>query len=501
MGIIIRQSIKHSLVNFFGTAIGAISILFIYPYNDELYGFAQWFYNTSFVLVPFASLGVLSLVVKFYPNYEKAKKTTGFTSLIGVLLLTAFSIFITLFLIFETQFIQFLDFILDASKIADFKWLLLPLTGLLCLETWLRFQSANQKRIVIPSIITQLGYKIFLPSLILISVIYNINNEQAGMSIVGFFLFAVIALFLYLRRINGFNLGKPVLPKQVDLDKKSVASYGLFGSLNSIGNSLSFRIDSVMIPLIIDFGSNGIYNKILFISNVIGIPSNSIASIASPIISEAFEKNDMAKVSDIYRRSSANLFLVGSFLFLLIWFNLSSIISLSVDPTTFPNAAKILLFLGAAKIIDMITSLNNQILIYSKKYKYNLLFLLLLGTINVYLNYKWISDPQYGIVGAAMATFTSMLIYNTFKYLFIWHQFKMQPLSLETIKILIVAMVSFGILWIIPSFSNPFIHIILYSGILCLVYFASIYLMQITKDSHELLHNFTDKLLKRNNGI
>ena len=57
MGIIKRQSIKNSIVNYVGVFIGAISVIFIYPLIDkEDLGSIQFTLNTAILFAPFASV-------------------------------------------------------------------------------------------------------------------------------------------------------------------------------------------------------------------------------------------------------------------------------------------------------------------------------------------------------------------------------------------------------------------------------------------------------------
>ena len=57
MGIIKRQGGKHAILQYLGVGIGAISTLFIYPLNAELYGFAQFLIATAFLFFPLAIVG------------------------------------------------------------------------------------------------------------------------------------------------------------------------------------------------------------------------------------------------------------------------------------------------------------------------------------------------------------------------------------------------------------------------------------------------------------
>ncbi len=65
-----------------------------------------------------------------------------------------------------------------------------------------------------------------------------------------------------------------------------------------------------------------------------------------------------------------------------------------------------MLFIGLGRMVDLVTGINGTILGTSPKYKYELYFSVTLAILTVVTNYMLI--PQYGINGAAFATFLSM---------------------------------------------------------------------------------------------
>ncbi|HQV98229.1 MAG TPA: hypothetical protein PLE29_11235, partial [Saprospiraceae bacterium] len=64
MGVIQRQSIKYTAINFIGTFLGFLSVIFIYNLDQLLYGTFQAIYGYAVLLVPFLSFGIQSAIVK-----------------------------------------------------------------------------------------------------------------------------------------------------------------------------------------------------------------------------------------------------------------------------------------------------------------------------------------------------------------------------------------------------------------------------------------------------
>lgn len=110
MGIIQRQSIKFSLVNLVATLIGVVSIMYIYPKDDELYGYANMLVSMAYLLLPFASLGITGVVVRFFREFKDDANNRGFLSLVLFISLVSNLIFVLAFYLFKDSFMHLLIF-------------------------------------------------------------------------------------------------------------------------------------------------------------------------------------------------------------------------------------------------------------------------------------------------------------------------------------------------------------------------------------------------------
>jgi O-antigen/teichoic acid export membrane protein len=222
-----------------------------------------------------------------------------------------------------------------------------------------------------------------------------------------------------------------------------------FSGLNALSANVTVRIDAIMIPLLLSLSSNGTYLILMFISNTIGIPNTSLNQIASPVVSESLENGDMQNIDNIYKKTSLNSFIIGAILFIILWAILPDIVSFMAKNNEIQPYLFVFFYLGIAKLIDMLTSVNTYIIIYSKYYRYNLLFLSTLAFLNIVLNYILILD--YGIVGAAMATAISMALYNIFKLIFIQIKFNLFPFTKSTLSIVLISILVFFISTKLPN--------------------------------------------------
>jgi len=290
MGIIQRQSIKQSLVNYIGVVIAAISTIFIYPQDIETYGLARFVIDTSLMFAPFILLGFGGVTIRFFPQFkDESKGHRGFL----FFLISAASIgsllFIVLAILFKDQFYS-----LYADKPAIYQRYLpylVPTAILLALFQLFYNYSSNFKRIVFPALFQNL-IKLSLPVLILLFIWNFISQSQIIYGIVLTYFIALAALIYYIHALGHLKL-KPdfslFIPKRI----KEIRSFALFNLFSNIGSILAFRIDIFMIATIMDYQSTGMYAIAAFIANTISIPTNAVNQIAAPIVTEAIKNEEM----------------------------------------------------------------------------------------------------------------------------------------------------------------------------------------------------------------
>ena len=197
----------------------------------------------------------------------------------------------------------------------------------------------------------------------------------------------------------------------------------------------------------------------------------------------------MAALSQLYQKSSLTLFIVSGILFLLILLNLNELYEFL--PEKYSGGFMIVFWVGLAKVFDALLGNNNSILFNSDYYTSILLFGVLLAVLAILFN-LWLI-PNFGIDGAAIASFSAFFVYNTLKLGYVKSKFKMQPFTNETVKVLGLLVV-IGIVFSTFSFSfHPLVNIVLKSILMILVYVTLLYRFKISED----VYGFLNKYLKR----
>ena len=206
----------------------------------------------------------------------------------------------------------------------------------------------------------------------------------------------------------------------------------------------------------------------------------SLASIAAPLLAQKIEDNKMDEVKVIYQKSSLNMTIIGAGLFFLIWTVLPYIFGLMPNPQVMQQGAYVVFFLGLAQVFDMMTGVNNEIISYSRYYRFTLYLTLFLAVINILANLWFI--PMYGLAGSALATCLSMFLFNIIKLVFIQVRFGFHPFTTRLIPAIAFCVASWLMARFLPETGSNVINLFYKAGAFTLLYGLAIWQFHISPD-------------------
>lgn len=491
MGVVIRQGLKTSAVNFVGVIVGILSTLFVYsnPANLPAYGFAVTLYMVSTFLAALVGNGVGSASVKYFAQFkrENEKYPSGFLMFLLSVLLGMVGFFI-LIIFFCNSYLYL------ALEAMNFETLFFKQhEGLICLmlvfttvTTLFSAYSSNFGRIAIPSLINNFGYKLWLPVIILLLQYKFIEEQAYYYMIVSFFIFSSFLIFIYLYKNSFFNFDFNFERYKSGIG--SLLSFSIISSLTGIGSLLAFRVDTIMITGLIGLKETGIYTIAMTIPVVLDIPNQALASITAPLIAKHWTTRDVKEIGILYKKGSVNLLLIGLLIALGGYFCYDDLSNISGNSDSFQSGKSAFVLLCIAKIIDMVTSVNGSIISYSKKYHVNLIFIIFLAISNITLNYYFI--PIYGILGAAIATLISIILFNLLKTVYIYISYDIHPFSKETFIALFIGAFVFIVASVLPELKFSFFNIVLKATVICLVYVFLVYKFKISSEANGILEKY-----------
>jgi O-antigen/teichoic acid export membrane protein len=484
MGIVIRQSIYSSIISYAGVVIGYINLLYLYPkfLSTDQIGLFRTIQDAAILFSPFAQFGLSQTIIRFYPQLARDKKSShSFISLMSLLALVGFALFFLLFKIFESSLLAYFQD--NAPEIIQYANLVLWLTLILVMVAVMEAFSRSLLKTVVPNLLREVMARLFLSVLVLLYFTETISFDQFILGSVISYLIWLLILMFYLwqqgelsLQTNFNSLDQKKLPELV---KYSLLSFAGMAGLILIG-----KIDSMMVSAMIGFSANAIYTTAFYMATVIEIPKRALSQIAMPLISRAFERNDIKEVASLYRKTSINQLIIGSLLLIGVWINLDSLFALMPKGEVFAVGKWVVIIVGAGKLVDMLFGPSSEIIVLSKYFKFNIVLILILAVLIVVSNNLLI--PRYGIVGAAWGAAFALVSFNAIKYLFIYSKYKIQPFDINTLKVLIIASIVLTANYFSYRSDSIMLDILLRSALTTLLYSGLILITKVSPEANEL---------------
>ena len=148
----------------------------------------------------------------------------------------------------------------------------------------------------------------------------------------------------------------------------------------------------------------------------------------------------------------------------------------------------IVIIVSFAKLYSMSIGCVNNIISNSKYYYYIFWFSIISSVLAVVLNLYLIQD--YGIIGAAYATFLVILIMNSLKLYLVNLKFKIHPYSFDTIKIIILTTFIYVIFYNLKLTFDPVISIAVKSLLILTLYTLAAYIFKLSDDVNIFIDKF-----------
>lgn len=479
MGIVVHQSIKNTIVTYFGFGIGAVNALFLYTnfLGKEHYGMVAFLLSAANIMMPLMAFGVNNTLIRYYSRYNTEEETEKFLSF---MLWMPLILIVPICLITYFAHHQIAYFILrENPTVEPFMWLI-PIIGI-CMGYFEVFYSWVKVHLhsVFGNMISEVLVRM-LVMFMLLAVHFNWISKDGfiyGLAIAYFLQFAL--MFVYAMHVK-FPRFKFSIPNNVT----DLFGYSFFVILSGGVAVLLMDFDKVMIPAYENIGSNALYSVAIFIATVIAVPGRAMLQIIYPITARLISENKQDELQDLYRKSAINLQVLGGLVMLAIFLNIKEMYKLI--PEEYSGGIWVVFMIGLAKFYDVILGNNNAIILNTKYYRWVLLFGLLLVLMMIVLNMIFI--PMYGIDGAALATLISVLVYNSIKLWFVVKKMGLFPFTKKTLYSFGIILLVFLLFFFWDFQFHAVINIIVKSSLIVVVYGYLNYKNRISPEINELLY-------------
>ena len=480
MGIVFKQTSWNIVTISIAILIGGVNTLYFYPefLKDDYYGLVVFLLATSNLLQPLMSFGAQHNIIKFFSSFNDKKKKDQFLSSV---------IFLPLFFIIPITFlvVQFHDIIAQFLSVKNpiiesYVWVIFLVSFATSYFEVFYSWSRVQFKSIFGNILKEIYPRISVLFLLILVSFEVLNKENFVWWLTGLYYLRLILMIVY-----SFYLYKPVFSITIPDNFKEILSYSFYILLAGSAASFLIDIDKYMIPQKQAISQTAYYAVAVFIATVVEIPGRAMFQILNPLVAKSLNDQNYSELKYLYKKSSENLLLISGLFFLLINLNIDSFYLL-LNNQFYSNASLVVLIISSAKLIQMSFGCGPAILATSTFYRITLPFSISMA-ISVYLLNDYLID-LYGINGAAISTFIVLLIFTILKILYIVFKIKIQPYSLNSLKILFSIFIVYLINYFINLDYNPLLNIFIRSVGITILYLIMIYFFGISQKLKNLLN-------------
>ncbi len=466
MGLIQKESIKLTVVFYLGSALGFLNriIFFANFLTATQVGLIGILTNVAMLYAQIATIGIPGISNRFFPFFNnKEKRHHGFFFWSNVFVFGGFLVCTLVFVLLKPLIIrQYID---NSPLFIDYYYYLIPLALAFVYFQFFEGYLRSLLKTVVPTFLNEVFSKLLQTICIGLFALKIVDFHQFVIIYVFCNFLITLVLLCYIIYLNQFFI-KPEKSRMYKRLIKPILTYGFFIVLLVIGSSILVSIDGLMIASKLNLAQAGIYTTIILLSTSLSLHFYSIQKITFPLVGRIWRDRNMVSVEDLYRKTTLVMMIIGGGGLLIMFGNIDSIFGFI--PKEYAIAKYSLFLLAIGRYAEMICGLNVIIVLTSKKYKYDLIFLLILLAMTIVLNLILI--PMYGITGAAIAVMFSLIIYSFLRVGLVWHFFKMQPFTLDCLWILLITIGTYFIVHFIPVLPNKYISICLNSAVIGIIY-------------------------------
>lgn len=494
MGIIQKQGVKSSFFIMMGFLIGAINLLVLFPMffskNDQ--GLVRAMLDIGATLSVFCTLGTLPVIYKFYPfyNHYLGPKKNELPFITLIINLIGFSLL--LFIGWQQK-----DFIIrklgKSPSLGQYFNYVYPYTFFLLIFYWLEAFAWGLRKGVYSNFLRETLIRILTTLLIIAFGLKYI--DLVGFLTLFSLLYVIPTLLLLINLIQSkqFSFKSLQISNVTRRLKGKMFSFALFVFAGQFFNLLARTNDTFMIVGLRGLSDASIFAIATYVSAILEIPQRSLNSISIPVLATSWKNKDFANIKHVYHKSVSNLLAIGLLLFGLIWLNTANLVAFlnwvsHKEAGGYDAIGKLIFILGLAKLIDLATGVNSQIIGTSNFWKFdfytNLFYILLSLPLNFYL------IKNYNLEGLAYSNLIALTLYNSIRFSFLYFKFKLQP---YTFKHGLFLLLSIGLILLVhqmPHANNILANILLQSTVFVISFYLLVSRINPAPEALEIVNNF-----------
>lgn len=482
MGVVVKQSVQNTIYTYMGFAIGAVNTLFLYTnfLSDQYYGLVGYILSASNILMPLLTFGVQNTLVKFYSSFKDDSEQGKFTYMMFLLPLL---IIIPVGILGIAGYDIVVSFLSRKNQIvSDYVWVIyITAIAMAYFEVFFAWTKVHMKT-VYGNFLKEVFLRIIV-MLLLFAVFFNWLSAEGF--IFGMMLAYILRMLLMM--LSAIKVKRPVLVRSLPNDSSKIIRYTSLIILAGSIAMILLDVDKFMIGQYESIENIAFYNVAVYMAAVIVVPARAMHQITYPLTARLLNEKDKAGLSNLYKRSSLNLFIIGGLIFLLVVLNANQLYL--IIPEQYRGGVSVVFLIAVAKLFECLLGNNNSILFNSDYYRMVLFFGVFLAVLTIFLNTVFI--PLWGINGAAFATLMSFVAYSLIKIWFVYNKLQMHPFTFKTLGTAIVLLIFTGLFYFWDFTFHPLVNIVLKGSVIAIGYLLVIIKLKLSDDIVDL----TEKIM------
>ncbi|HEV3414472.1 MAG TPA: polysaccharide biosynthesis C-terminal domain-containing protein, partial [Puia sp.] len=431
MTTIRKQSIISSGVVYLGFGLGAITnVILTREFSPDQYGLISgMFLSLGMILYSLASVGMPSVVAKFYPYYKDNLSPQKNDLITWALLITlaGFGLVSIAGVAFRGQMVYYYKE-KSPAFVSYYYWIFLFALGL-TVYTLLENYAWQLRKAVLTNLLREVVFRLITLVLLTLYLCGVIRGFGIVIKLYAFnYLLISLILIIYLARSGQLH---PVFTPSIVTRKffTRMKALALLAWSGGVVYNVAFFFAQIIIAAVVPGGLTavGLYQMAQFAGSLIQAPQRGVAAASIGPLSHAWKDKDTGRISRIYRRSSITLLIFSVGMFVLLLINFRDGITTFGFPRVYLDSRLAFIFIGLARIVDLGTGVNGQIIATSTRWRFDFISGLILVGLTLPLNF--FLAKYIGMVGPALADFFTFAVYNGIRCIFLYREFKLQPFT------------------------------------------------------------------------
>lgn len=466
MGVISRESTLTSLASYAGAAIGFVNkfILFTAIFTAEQVGLANLMISIAVLFSQVSLLGYPSVLLKYFPRFKDRDQNHHGILWLGVLLCTAgFLIVLAVFVVFRSQIMGY--YAVKSPLINEYYWSVVAISGFFLMYNLFSVYLRSLFKTFVPVLIFEVVMRVLTSAAIALYVMDAITFGTFIWLYVMIHCSSGLMVMIYTAWLRQLHI-RPRMSAAFKTQMPQMLSLTLLAWAGNMATYVVLNLDQIMIAGMLGLSSTGIYSTMVYLATLMMIPGRALMGLSVARVAEYFEANDMKQVDRFYKRTATLNYVIGQFLFIGILVNVTALFHFL--PPEYEAGKWVLLWLCVARLFDLVTGLNGVIMLASKWYRWDVLFMggMVAAT---WLANQWLIE-KWGIEGAALATMAVIMSFNLFRVLFLYALMGVQPFHPSLLPAALIGGVTFAAAWFLPEMPNAWLDLAMRSAVVGIVY-------------------------------